>query len=104
MGRAKVEPIDIKLKPGATAVTQGRREIPIQYRKSLEKKIAELLKYDLIEGPLQPNRAKGWVHNTVITDKKWSSPYPHRKSYGTNCWEAIGSPYWTPEMHFTCFS
>ena len=59
MGRAKVDPIDIKLKPGATAVTQGRREIPIQYGKPLEKKIAELLKYDLIEGQLRPNRAKG---------------------------------------------
>ena len=30
----------------------------------------ELLKYDLIEGPLPASRAKGWVHNPIITDKK----------------------------------
>ena len=72
MGRAKVDPIDIKMKPGAIPVTQGRQEIPIQYRKPLEKKIQDLLKYDLIEGPLPANRVKGWVHNPVITDKKWS--------------------------------
>ena len=35
MGRAKVEPIDIKLDPDAVPVTQGRREIPIHYRKPL---------------------------------------------------------------------
>ena len=29
MGRAKVDPIDIKMKPGAVPVTQGKREIPI---------------------------------------------------------------------------
>ena len=69
MGRAKVDPIDIKMKPGAVPITQGRCEIPIQYRKPLEKKLKELLENDLIEGPLPANRVKGWVHNPVITDK-----------------------------------
>ena len=69
MGRAKVEPIDIKLKPEALPVTQGRREIPIHYRKPLENKIKELLQHDLIEGPLPAKKVKGWVHNPVITDK-----------------------------------
>ena len=31
MGRAKVEPIDIQMKPGVTPITQGRRTIPVQY-------------------------------------------------------------------------
>ena len=69
MGRAKVDPIDIKLKPDAVPVTQGRREIPIHYRKPLENKIKELLKHDLIEGPLPAKKVKGWVHNPVIMDK-----------------------------------
>ena len=38
----------------------------------MEKKITDLLKHDLIEGPLPASEAKGWLHNVVITDKKWS--------------------------------
>ena len=73
LGEVKKQTVDIQLKPGATPKVQPRRTIPIHYMDKLKKKVEELKKEGVIEGPLQgPLEPGSYVSNPVITAKKWS--------------------------------
>ena len=73
MGRAKVNPIDIQMKPVAHPTAQPRRPIIMQFREPFKKKMEYLKENGLVEGPLEPKECTGWIHNPVITKKSWSS-------------------------------
>ena len=73
MGRAKVDPIHIQVKPDAIPISQGKRPIPMQYKKAVSKKLKEMKAAGLVEGPLPPGECKGWITNMVITKKSWST-------------------------------
>lgn len=45
----------------------------MQFKEPVKKKLADMKKNGLIEGPLPPNECRGWIHNRVITKKSWSS-------------------------------
>ena len=38
----------------------------------LREKLEVFLKEGVLEGPLESEHARGWVHNVVLTKKKWS--------------------------------
>ena len=73
MVRAKVDPIHIQVKPNITPILQGKRPIPMQYKKAVSKKLIEMKEAGLVEGPLPPQQCKGWITKMVITKKSWSS-------------------------------
>ena len=71
-GKCKGDPIKIQLKPDATPTIQPPRRVPLHYRDRLEKEIQEMLKQDIIEGPLEIEEPGTCISNLVITDKKGS--------------------------------
>ena len=71
-GKAKVPPIHIHMKEGAIPVAQKQRTVPIQKLKPLKKKLDQFVEEGIIEGPLGADEATGWVHNVVLSGKKWS--------------------------------
>ena len=73
MGCAKVEPIHIQMKPDARPIQQGKRPIPMQFKESVAKKLADMNANGLVEGPLKPQECTGWIHNMVITKKTWGT-------------------------------
>ena len=73
MGRADTEPIHIQIREDAIPVRQGRRHIPHQLREAAQEKLQYMLDNDFIEGPLPPNECTGWIHNLVVTKKRWDS-------------------------------
>ena len=42
MGRDKVDPIHIEMKPNVTPIAQGKRPIPMQFKKAVSKKLKEM--------------------------------------------------------------
>ena len=73
LGRVKNQEVDIQLKAGATPKIQPRRPVPIHYTEKLKKKIEELKREGVIEGPLSgPLEPGSYVSNPVITAKRWS--------------------------------
>ena len=74
LGRVKKQEVDIQLKPDASPKIQPRRPIPIHYMDKLKKKVEELKREGVIEGPLQgPLEPGSYVSNPVVTAKRWSS-------------------------------
>ena len=71
IGVAKIPPIQIYMKEGAQPVAQKQRPVPVHMMKPLRKKLDEFLEEGVIEGPLESEQARGWVHNIVLTKKKW---------------------------------
>lgn len=71
IGRYKGEEVEIQVQEGAIPVIQPPRRIPLQYRQPLTDHLEELLKEDVIEGPLTEEETGTWIYNLVITDKKW---------------------------------
>ena len=67
----EVPPIHVYMKTGARPVAQKQRPIPIHMMDLLKDKIDEFLKAGVLEGPLGSEHARGWVHNVVLTKKKW---------------------------------
>ena len=73
LGEVKGQEVDILLKPTAKPKIQPRRPIPIHYTDKLKKKVAELKREGVIEGPLHgPLEPGSYVSNPVITAKRWS--------------------------------
>ena len=73
LGRAtKVPPIQIEVDPSFPPVQQKLRPIPIHYKEKLKKHLQELVQEGVVT-PLQCENGTGWIHNVVITAKKWSA-------------------------------
>ena len=73
LGKVKGQEVDVQLKAGATPKIQPRRPVPIHYTEKLKKKIEELKREGVIEGPLSgPLEPGSYVSNPVITAKRWS--------------------------------
>ena len=71
IGKVKLAPIHIFTKEGRTPVAQKQRQVAHHYMEPLRQHLQELQEGDVIEGPLGPEHATGWVSNVVITAKKY---------------------------------
>ena len=71
IGDIKLPPIEIYMKEGARPVAQKQRLIPIHMMEPLKEKLDEFMQEGVLEGPLESEHARGWVHNAVLTKKKW---------------------------------
>ena len=71
IGEIKLPPIEIYMKEGARPVAQKQRPIPIHMMEPLKEKLDEFVREGVLEGPLESEHARGWVHNVVLTKKKW---------------------------------
>ena len=111
---AKVPPIHIYVKEGVSPVTQKLRPVPVSMMEPLREKLDLYVKEGVIEGPLGADEATGWVHNVVLTGKKWdpkairmnldtrlkgqwcslSTQYPHQSNPGTSLLVVIGLALW----------
>ena len=72
LGRAtKVPPVHIEIDSTVPPVQQKQRLIPIHYKEKLRKHLKELVSEGVVT-PLECTNGTGWIHNVVITAKKWS--------------------------------
>ena len=71
IGKAGIPPIHIYTKEGRAPVAQKQRTVAHQYLEPLKKHLEELLKEDVIEGPLGSEHSTRWVSNVVITANKY---------------------------------
>ena len=69
-GKFKGAPIRIQIEKNAVPVIQPRRRIPLHYIDRLETELKEMVKQDIIEGPLDEEEKGTFISNLVITDKK----------------------------------
>ena len=69
-GKLKGHPIKIQLHPNAMPTIQPPRRIPVHYMEPLEKEL-NMIRDDIIEGPLEAEEPGTYISNLVITDKKW---------------------------------
>ena len=67
---AKIEPIHIEIKKNVCPVAQKQRSVPFHLMEPLKTKLEVLKKEGVIDGPLGPEHANGWIHNVVIAAKK----------------------------------
>ena len=65
-----VDPVHIEIDTTVPAVQQKRRVIPIHYKRRFKEHIEELKVQGVVEGPLDSDCARGWIHNPCIQDKK----------------------------------
>ena len=72
IGEIKLPPIEIFMKEGARPVAQKQRPIPIHLMEPLREKLEMFVREGVLEGPLESEHARGWVHNVVLTKKKWN--------------------------------
>ena len=73
IGEAKVPPIHVYIDKNAKPIAQKQRPIPINMMEPLKQKLDEFVAAGIIEGPLDSEHARGWVHNVVLTKKKWDA-------------------------------
>ena len=72
LGRATGVPvIHIEMDKSIPPVQQKQRQIPIQYKQKLQDHLGELVREGVVT-PLECTNGTGWIHNIVITGKKWS--------------------------------
>ena len=72
LGRATGVPvIHIEMDKSIPPVQQKQRQIPIQYKQKLQDHLLELVREGVVT-PLECTNGTGWIHNIVITAKKWS--------------------------------
>ena len=64
-------PVHFTVKEGAKLVTQKLRSVPANLMSKLKENLDKFVDEGVIEGPLSPEHGKGWLHNLVITTKKW---------------------------------
>ena len=67
----KGHPIKIQLHPNAMPVIQPPCRIPLHHMEPLEKVLNNMIRDDIIEGPLEVKEPGTYISNLVITDKKW---------------------------------
>ena len=71
IGKYRGEPVKIQLTDNVVPIIQPPRRIPLHYIQPLKEHLAEMIKEDVIEGPLSEEEEGSWISNLVITDKKW---------------------------------
>ena len=71
IGKYKGEPVKIQLTGDVSPIIQPPRRIPLLYVQPLKDHLAEMIKEDVIEGPLLEEEEGSWISNLVITDEKW---------------------------------
>lgn len=71
IGMAKVPPIHVHMTGDVQPVTQKLRPVPVSMMEPLKEKLDMYVQEGVIEGPLGADQATGWVHNVVLTGKKW---------------------------------
>ena len=71
IGVAKVPPVHIRLKENVHPVTQTQRVVPLNMLQPLQDKLDRFVREGVINGPLGPEHATGWVHNVVLSGKRW---------------------------------
>ena len=71
IGVAKVPPVHIRLKDNVHPVTQTQRVVPLNMLRPLQDKLDRFVREGVIDGPLGPEHATGWVHNVVLSGKRW---------------------------------
>ena len=72
LGKATgVEPVHIEIDKTVPPVQQKRQSIPLHYVDRFKAHLEELIKEGVVEGPLDYKSATGWIHNPVISDKKY---------------------------------
>ena len=71
MGKYQGEPVKIEIPDNISPIIQPLRRIPLHYVQPLKDHLAEMIKEDVIEGPLAEEEEGSWISNLVITDKKW---------------------------------
>ena len=69
-GKCIGDPIKIQIKSDAIPVIQPARRIPLHYLPRLENEIKQMLKEDIIEGPIAIEEPGTFLSNLVITDRK----------------------------------
>ena len=79
VGKYKGDPVRIQMDERVKPIIQPPRKILLHYVKPLEDHLEELLKEDVIEGPLQQEEPGTWISNLVITDKKWDKNRSNKK-------------------------
>jgi hypothetical protein len=71
IGQAKVAPIHIEVAQGTKPVTLKQRQVPIHLMEPLKQQLDQFVAEGVIVGPLGAEHATGWVHNVLISAKKW---------------------------------
>ena len=72
IGKVKIDPIHIHLKDKKVEpIAEKLRPVALNLMEPLRNHLDELVKGDVIEGPLGSEFAVGWVLNMVIESKKW---------------------------------
>ena len=69
-GKAKGPPITFQFNKLAKPVVQRRRRIPMQYIDRLKNELNEMVRDDVIEGPLEHEEKGSFISNLVIADRK----------------------------------
>ena len=68
IGEIKLPLIEIYMMEGAKPVAQKQRPISIHMMEPLKEKLVEFVQEEVLES----KHARGWVHNVVLTKKKWN--------------------------------
>ena len=71
IGMYNGDPVKIQMAEGVTPVIQPPRRVPLHYVQPLKDHLDEMLREDVIEGPLKEEEEGSWIANLVITDKRW---------------------------------
>ena len=64
--------IHIEVDKSVPPVQQKPRQIPMLYKQKLKDHLEELIKEGVVT-PLECTNGTGWIHNVVITAKKWTN-------------------------------
>ena len=75
IGKYRGEPVKIQLTDNVLPIIQPPRRIPLHYVQPLKDHLEEMIKEDVIEGPLAEEEEESWISNLVITDKKWDGAH-----------------------------
>ena len=75
IGKYRGEPVKIQITDNVLPIIQPPRWIPLHYIQPLKEHLAEMIKEDVIEGPLAEEEEGSWISNLVITDKKWDGAH-----------------------------
>ena len=68
-----VDPIHIEVDESVKPVQQKRRPIPLKYVERFESLLDDLKSKKVVSGPLDHKSATGWIHNPVISEKRYNN-------------------------------
>ena len=72
LGKAKVPPVEVKLKPGVEPKQAKPRKMAIHLREPVKEYLEEMEKEGVVSRlPASTEHSTGWISNLVVTKKKW---------------------------------